>query len=332
MGCINTKSQNEDRKKSQTRWQRLCNRIRRKHKVGPSNGQETTGSMAADSGMETVPLSLFETTGTRAVTEVIRGSPRGVPVEQGTPMLNIARKAEDIIMEQLKAEGIVPRKARGGVAFDIRDNVCKPSKTKIKTNVVMLQPIPGAPQYTKEESVLIAKISAAEGISHQRPRLLPPLAISYTSEEKEIMADIIKNEEFQAKGHMARISNERRELARERREKKEMERREKVDEKMMKCPVNKDGKGEKMKIDEKLERARLKREIKQQELKAKVERKISRSESKPQAAKERSNLKQKKARANRELMLVNRRDKWLRKRELQEEAKRRGETRETTMG
>ncbi|OWF50137.1 hypothetical protein KP79_PYT14095 [Mizuhopecten yessoensis] len=47
------------------------------------------------------------------------GDPVGIPVNEGMPMLNLARKTEQTVLMQLREEGIIPNKGLGGVSFTI---------------------------------------------------------------------------------------------------------------------------------------------------------------------------------------------------------------------
>ncbi|XP_060069512.1 uncharacterized protein LOC132549588 [Ylistrum balloti] len=122
MGCI--ESRGDDGNKRRITLDSLIRRLRRNNKVAPFT--DNTARVA---------------------------------VNTGTPMLNLTRKTEQMVMQQLWAQGIIPKRREGGVEFIIEMGDNKPKRSSVSFSAATL---PGVPQYSTAEKSL--------------PVILPPIS------------------------------------------------------------------------------------------------------------------------------------------------------------
>ncbi|XP_060085091.1 uncharacterized protein LOC132564455 [Ylistrum balloti] len=233
------------------------------------------------------------------------GNSVGVPVGEGTPMINLTRKTEQIVLMQLREEGIIPNKGLGGVAFTVDLNEERSDQT---TSNDVYNQLPGVPQYTQNT---IKPVSL-------RPRKLPPLttrSVKLPPKKREADAEVFRNEALRRKGKMARLSDHRRELAAAKREARQAEKQKRLEAKMMTHPSRENCEMDKVKVDEKLERARINRESKAKERREKICKKMARVIITDHENPNRLSTEEKleRARKNREKRLEGMREKWEKK-------------------
>ncbi|XP_033736537.1 stress response protein NST1-like [Pecten maximus] len=241
------------------------------------------------------------------------GDPVGVAVNEGTPMINLRRKTEQTVLMQLRQEGIIPNTGSGGVAFTVKLN--DEPLQKLTSNEDFHQ-MPGVPQYTWRNTKTVTS----------KPRLLPPLTTKSVSklppQKREAKAEYSKNEALRRKGKMARLSDNRRELAAAKREAKQKQKREHLEAKMMKTTIQENGEiDHKVNVNDRIEQARLKRDSKAAEKRSRVNEKLARIPRTEKPTKISTDERLERARQNREKRLEGMREKLDRKEKRIEEIK-----------
>ncbi|XP_033738430.1 nucleolar protein 58-like [Pecten maximus] len=240
------------------------------------------------------------------------GDPVGVAVNEGTPMLNLARKTEQTVLTQLRVEGIIPKKGSGGVAFTVKIN--DEIQHRSASNDTSYQ-LPGIPQYFRDTTKPM----------NLKPRILPPLntrsVIKSSPQQREMDAENLKYETLSRKGEMARLSDHRRQLAATKREAKEKDRRERLEAKIMKNSSQEIQGIDKVKVTEKIEQARLKREQTAEEKLARINAKLAKIPKQEKPNKISTEEKLERARQKREKRLEGVREKWEKKERKMEEIK-----------
>ncbi|XP_060075750.1 uncharacterized protein LOC132555417 [Ylistrum balloti] len=224
-----------------------------------------------------------------------------VPVSEGTPMLNLARKTEQTVLRQLREEGIIPNRGLGGVAFTVEFDE---ETLDQSTSNGIYSKLPGVPQYTRDKPKTIST----------RPRKLPPLTtrnlVKLPPEKREADAEFLKAEALRRKGRLAQLSDHRRELAAAKRDARQKEKRERTEAKMTSKPSQENGRIDKVMVNEKLERARINRELKTEEKRERTRKKLSRIPRTERSNRISTEEKLERARKNREKGTEVIRKKW----------------------